>query len=527
VDTGGVTANVLVDGKQKGASGREIDRLPHGARKITVTAEGYVSQEITLKLPRGLTYLKTSLERAAGRLAVADSGVRDLVSVDGRSYGSSPVEIPDLSPGEHTITVEAARYRAVTRKVTIRAGATERIQVSLERDSGSLYVAATGAPDEVRVDDRSYGRSPVEIPNLLPGVHTLTVTAPGYEQYSRPFNVAPGPRQDIKVTLARLDAALYVAGTGVPDEVTVDGRLYGHSPVEISKLTAGPHSVAIRADGYRSLMREVTLTAGGREELRVSLEQQPGTLYVADAGTPAQVFVDDTLVGTAPATVELKPGAHSVRLEAKAYRTHRQNIEVAAGKTRELRVRLQELPPALIVRRSGVKDRVTVDDREVGPTPLTLPELSPGPHMVRIEADGYQPREERIEVALDKTVTLEPKLERERHTGAVALQFLLGPEVTGARLDARIWVDRKDPQAAPALDRQDVGGSTLVLDLAPGEHELEIEPFSARADARTVPIRQRVMVGLGQTLSCRITVGAFRSDGRTLTAIRGVQLVVQ
>lgn len=49
---------------------------------------------------------------------------------------------------------------------------------------------------------------------------------------------------------------------------------------------------------------------------------------------------------------------------------------------------------------------VVLDDREVGKTPLTLPGLAIGSHSVRLDKDGYQSQERKVQIEPGKTTNL-------------------------------------------------------------------------------------------------------------------------
>lgn len=475
VDTGPVEAVITVDGKVWGLSGKEIRTLKAGRHKVGIIANTYVSQELPMELRAGPNTVRTTLVKATGSLVVSGTGVEDRVSVDGKSYGSSPATISGLLPGEHTLVVEAPGYQTATRTVRVSPGPAQGIKVALERDYGSLFVAATGLADQVSVDGQKYGRSPVEIPRLAAGVHTLTVTA----------------------------------------------------------------------EGYKPATRQVTVAAGSRQEVRVPLERLSGSLYVADVGVPAQVFLDGRGVGAPPKEiVDLTPGVHRVRIEAKGRKTHEEAVEIVSGKTRELRLRLEALTGTLQIDATGLKDRVRVGDRSLGSTPITVRDLPTGPVRVVIEADGYSPFEKQVPIEGDKTVVLTPKLEpafkpdpqpdgkpgskpAQNQTGRLAFLFAATRDTVAFQHDAKVWIDRKDPDASPNLSLKDVRGSSYVLDVPPGAHEVEIEAYCSRAAAAAPPsvFKQTVTVQAGQVLSYRVTIGVFPSGMRLVTNVQSFELI--
>jgi len=56
-------------------------------------------------------------------------------------------------------------------------------------------------------------------------------------------------------------------------QVFVDGRSVGYTPMVVSDLSPGTHSVRMQIPGYRPWVTAVTLNPGARERVAASLEQ--------------------------------------------------------------------------------------------------------------------------------------------------------------------------------------------------------------------------------------------------------------
>jgi len=159
-------ATLTIDGKSRGTTPQTISDLPLGTYSVQVARPGYVtktetvdltaaspSSEITIALTanaaaaRGTTPKSTPARGAAppprtttartGVLTVNSNPAGATVRVDGKSIGVTPARASALSVGTHTVTIERAGYKPFTQKVTIKAGATERISISLERSGTS------------------------------------------------------------------------------------------------------------------------------------------------------------------------------------------------------------------------------------------------------------------------------------------------------------------------------------------------------------------------------------------------------
>jgi hypothetical protein len=147
-----------------------------------------------------------------GRLQVRSSPTRARVLVNGAGRGVTPLTLRELPLGSYTIRVERDGYAPAERRVRLTAG----------RPSASLTVPLT--------------RQPAPPPGGAPGRGSLVVE-------TRP------------------------AGA----RVFVDGRLAGTAPMAIPDLPAGPVSVRIEREGYRTWTSTVQIAAGERSRVGASL----------------------------------------------------------------------------------------------------------------------------------------------------------------------------------------------------------------------------------------------------------------
>jgi serine/threonine-protein kinase len=99
---------------------------------------------------------------------------------------------------------------------------------------------------------------------------------------------------------------------------------------------------------------------------------------------------------------------------------------------------------------------VYIDGQNAGPSPVALPRIRPGVHMVRVARDGYAPAGLTLEVRNGEPL--------------VPLRFVMEP------LTAKLRVRSEPEGALVRLDGQPVGTTPLEsLDLATGRHEVRLE----------------------------------------------------
>jgi hypothetical protein len=138
-------ASVAIDGQLRGQTPAAIRALEFGRHSIEVTAAGYAPwrDEVALTADRPARSLDVTLE--SGGRAVPTSGSRSgalqidsrpqgaLVFVDGAEVGRTPLSMPGVESGPHSIRIEAAGYRPWTTSVAVLSGERARVAASLEQ----------------------------------------------------------------------------------------------------------------------------------------------------------------------------------------------------------------------------------------------------------------------------------------------------------------------------------------------------------------------------------------------------------
>ncbi len=134
-----------------------------------------------------------------------------------------------------------------------------------------------------------------------------------------------------------------------------------------------------------------------------------GTIRV-EAPEGSVVFVDDQAVGEGPGEYPVAPGKHVVKVDAKGKRPVEQSISVAAGEKKSLRFELADSWGRLALNYAPATAKAWIDG-EPWQTPDEERELKPGDHVLRLEAEGYDPTEHPFTIKsatrLDLTIGLQ------------------------------------------------------------------------------------------------------------------------
>jgi hypothetical protein len=250
-----------------------------------------------------------------GTLVVQTNPSGAAVEVDGQPRGVTPLTL-ELSPGRHTVKL-ANEGNVRSMPITIMAGGEVSQLIELPRAAsllGELQVRTEPAGAEVTVDGHVYGRSPLTVEGLAPGVHSV-VLENDHGSITQEVKIEAGTTASLVVPLT---AARNVPVSGwiavnAPTELQVfeAGRLLGTSQSDRIMVSAGRHDLLLvnEAIGY-SQPQTVNVTAGRVTPIKPRL---PNGAMSFNAIPWAEVFVDGKPVGETPlANVSVPLGTHDV-----------------------------------------------------------------------------------------------------------------------------------------------------------------------------------------------------------------------
>ncbi len=141
-------AEVFVNGERRGVTPLALRDLPFGAYAVRVARAGFtpVEERVAIDAGRPARSLEVALTRttattpavpiaadatAPGSLLVESRPAGALVTVDGAEVGVTPVTVPTLTPGNHTVRIERAGFAPITTTARVEARTRARVAVTL------------------------------------------------------------------------------------------------------------------------------------------------------------------------------------------------------------------------------------------------------------------------------------------------------------------------------------------------------------------------------------------------------------
>jgi hypothetical protein len=129
-------------------------------------------------------------------------------------------------------------------------------------------------------------------------------------------------------------------------QVQVDGKSDTHwiTPLTVSSLQPGQHSITVSKAGYSSDSRSVEIASGSKSSIVLHLAQLMASLAVSSDPASAGVFVDGKDIGkTTPAQVSVDRGQHVVLVRKLGYIDETSSAQFVPGQTVNISLTLRPL----------------------------------------------------------------------------------------------------------------------------------------------------------------------------------------
>lgn len=239
------------------------------ATTVYVTADetAYASAELVPVTPQPST----------GSLSVATSPAGADIYIDGRYRSASPSVITNLAPGTHSLRMHKAGYDEYLQTFSIAAGQRTIVDYTFTPQSssfGSIEVSSVPPGAMLYLDGNYMGLTPAgdyfDLTSLVPGTHTLTLRMTDYQEYTRTVYVGGGSVETISAQMIPVapgptpdtTGQITIVSTPPGADLYLDNVFKGITPLTLSDIPQGPHTVTAKLGGYADTSQAVTVTGG-------------------------------------------------------------------------------------------------------------------------------------------------------------------------------------------------------------------------------------------------------------------------
>jgi hypothetical protein len=343
------------------------------------------------------------------------------VSVDGQPVGviQGPLVIPTTA-ARHLVEIKKDGFETLSQWIDMSNNPQQILTPSLgvgKPKFGTVIVDADVQGAEIYIDGNKHpDNTPAVINNVIEGIHVIEVKKSPSPAWKMTVSVVAGQQTkvhaDLEAGMGKGVGVIRVLSDAQGARAYLDGTDMGPVPVDIKDVKAGDHIVQVKAPGFQTSERRVSVTAGGSKiekfDLNAEAAGDRGTLKVVSTVPEAQVFIDGAAVGKVPQEKKLSAGEHPVVVRLDGFKQFEQKVRLDAGQTVTVTAELRAVGRLRIVS-TPAKAQVIINGIPAGRTPLDT-EVEVGETVVRTELAGFQPFEETVNIQGGKTETRLHKL---------------------------------------------------------------------------------------------------------------------
>ncbi len=454
----------------------------------------------------------TALAQSTYAVNVESTPAGAAVRVDSESAPpvcpSTPCRALRLPRGAHTLFFTRDGFVPGRLDVNVRR-ARETFTTSLTQ-AGAIYVASDVDGAQIRLDGQGVGTTPGRLNNVPPGAHVVEIVAEGMQPFRETVSVGAGAVATVNATMRPRQAPtgivrVIVSNPGGPTpadlQVSFDGTPMTGSPPSLENAQPGQHIVQVSANGFRTVRRQVDITAGQTVALAIDLERQEvaptggNVRVIVSAVEGAVVTLDgEVLAGTPPQRDNIPAGTHILRVTAPGRQPFSETITIELGRQLTREITEQNMPVQQVTNRVSVtcgtpEAHVFIDGRDMGTSPYIRQDQPAGTYTVTIRAPGHDEFTQRCTVSASNTCEVNATLTRTVGRGAIRVE--LARAVTGAMVS----VDGRDPV--------EVGAGRDVPEIAAGTREVRIQAPGYEDFVTTVTVRENAQERVMATLRRR------------------------
>lgn len=223
-------AAVSLDGEYRGETPYLLEGVVAGPHALVLSLPGYDDVVMTVSVIERQTLEIAATLHPAPEEKTGDRGFVTVrseppgaeVVIGGTSYGTTPVYNREAGAGIHPIGVSLPGYQAFNSEIQVIPGQGNTVMVQLNPVAGGGQVADVTPVEktacvlvrsspygaDILVDGLYMGMTPMEICNLEPGRHGISISFPFYREHTEDIDLAPGETREMDVYLAFGDISL-------------------------------------------------------------------------------------------------------------------------------------------------------------------------------------------------------------------------------------------------------------------------------------------------------------------------------
>lgn len=328
-------STLILDGKSVTLPPSGNLTVKRGKHRLEVVSPGYITHEESLNIGfgSGLSY-SINLPLQPGILTVISDPEDATVSIGRKDYGKTPLNGQELPPGEYTVSIEKENYLPFSTEVSIE-GRRQRSRIENTLTPAWSRVSLNTTPEgaTLYVNDNAVGTTPVAM-DLLLGNYDLRLEM--QEREPQRFSIRVPANQTMELPTRVMEwkyGSLLVITTPPGAWIKAGDQVLGQTPGTFPIPSKKSIQISVSLLDHEEETLNITLQPEEAIERQLELKPFTGKLSLKTTPTKADVYLDGSIRGLTPLTLDLPVKEHSIELRKAGYIAQTHILSPLAYKT--------------------------------------------------------------------------------------------------------------------------------------------------------------------------------------------------
>lgn len=251
-------AIVYIDDKMVGKAPLKSDKVASGVHNVKIVRQMYRNYESSVTVTDGAVAELRPVLAADFETVTLTTDADSEIWINEQQRGTGSWT-GDLGTGSYIVECRKPNHRTTSETITVSPGMSVT-KISLKSPQpiyGVLSIMSAPGNAEVWLDGENIGLTPIYLPQILIGSHTLKLTKSGCADWTGNVNVAEGQIAEINATL-QSGAPVTFTSNVASAQLYLDGVLLGPANGTYD-VAFGSHTVVCKADGKKDLTKSITI----------------------------------------------------------------------------------------------------------------------------------------------------------------------------------------------------------------------------------------------------------------------------
>jgi len=221
----------------------------------------------------------------------------------------TPYTFDMIAAGRYEIIVTKERYKQMTKTVNIQNGENLEVEIDMPLDVAVITLNADNLTD-IYIDGTMKKRGTWS-GELDSGTHEIVYKKQNYHNATQIIMVEPEKPQSYSLNLEPIYGEVDVTTEPAGAKIIIDGSAIGYTPMVVTNIIIGQHTVTLEKDGYNFVTKEVTVVEKQRVNVDVMLSiGKDITIETGRLGD--EIYIDGKMAGVSPLNTAMTYGKHTI-----------------------------------------------------------------------------------------------------------------------------------------------------------------------------------------------------------------------